>query len=1095
MAGRIQLTTKGVQDIYFTEEPDYSHFVQLFKRHTNYTTQFVKLDIDGKAEFGKVVRMTIPKDQGDMIKTISLDVELNPFEDAETTRIGYVESIGHAMIEYVDMYIGDEKIQHIPSDYLQIYSEYNYTQTKQKALEKLIGKYPERTSDVPVASGVILGHLGPATTTRKVFVDIPFYFYQHPELAVPLCSMCYQEVTIEIKFRDIENCVVKTDPPVDTSVRTTTLDYEVETSTVLTSNIIAVSNDGLSFASNVNNSIELSGKTTFVGDGIVSPAMNIIVNSSGIYRYENAQWVQRSTDAISGDVYFTDDGNALAQVGVGLWVWNGSGYDFTSNTELVALSRDGSAYATRIVGNINDTFKVFEVSTNTQIGDNQFSPTSTGPVKVLLSYDASHLLIAISDQLFIYELFQNEWIGHGQVIEIFEIDEIVFNTDGDAIFIYNATETYQIGNTSSSGVGRLYTYDQIISRWVEVYRYKGVGGTYATVNDTYDIITVRRSATETDYIKLQPITRSVENYDDIVVRSVENITQTGSAVYGVGYQALGTETRQSYLINENTTYSVNIRQTATSLTHLDVRISNDGLFFIAFDGSFIRLYYRNRLNNIFRFQENASIDLGANTFIKFYISKNTEHFAVVVREPGNNYITTVYRRDATVVITDTNTTSVETRILFSNDETTVTMYNEAVYTYSLVNPNDPPTVIVEPDFNFPILSVAHDLNRFVKYDSSSGTIKLFNSDTSQSGLKINLQGVAAAAFSKDGNQVAFMTNSYTYIYSFDGNGWNLKSSLYASIDLQLFYDFKMTDDGNGLSYVDGISTGNKDRTIIRLYTYTGVEWKRVFRETDLDGDGIVADMSDNMLYYTYASPSGRAQQVRLLTVKSMNRQSETVVVNVDQEFSSLYPDQIKTCKLCLEMVYLDDYERSFIKKHKKDYVITQLQRGTYTLPKGIESHKIRTNFINPVKELFFVIRRVNNKQYDDFTSPFDYDNDALTSEDKLIFYENLKSLELTLNDTQVLDQDTGNFVFLKAIQPAIHHSKTPLIRRFYMYSFACEPEQFYPTGQVNFSLINNQLITVNLTENTTKDRTIDVYALSYNVLRLDKGMMRMLFNT
>jgi hypothetical protein len=128
-------------------------------------------------------------------------------------------------------------------------------------------------------------------------------------------------------------------------------------------------------------------------------------------------------------------------------------------------------------------------------------------------------------------------------------------------------------------------------------------------------------------------------------------------------------------------------------------------------------------------------------------------------------------------------------------------------------------------------------------------------------------------------------------------------------------------------------------------------------------------------------------------------------------------------------------------------------------------------------------------------SPFDYDNDRITSENKLIFYENLKSLELSLNDTPILDKDTGNFVFLKAIQPAIHHSKTPLIRRFYSYSFACEPEQAQPTGQVNFSLINNQLITANLTENTTYDRTLNVYALSYNILRLDKGMMRMVFNT
>ena len=62
MAGRIQLTTRGVQDVYFTDNPDYSYFVQLFRKHTNYTTQFVKLDVDNDVEFGKTVSVTIPKD-------------------------------------------------------------------------------------------------------------------------------------------------------------------------------------------------------------------------------------------------------------------------------------------------------------------------------------------------------------------------------------------------------------------------------------------------------------------------------------------------------------------------------------------------------------------------------------------------------------------------------------------------------------------------------------------------------------------------------------------------------------------------------------------------------------------------------------------------------------------------------------------------------------------------------------------------------------------------------------------------------------------------------------------------------------------------
>src|SRR6056300_30118 len=1102
MAGRIQLTTKGVQDIYFTEEPDYSHFVQLFKKHTNYTTQFVKLDVDGDPEFGKTVRLTIPKDQGDLIKTIILDVELNPIAEAEITRIGYIESIGHAMIEYVDMYIGDEKIQHIPSDYLQIYSEHNYTQTKQKALEKLIGKYPDRTSNVPVASGVILGHLGPATTSRKLFIDIPFYFYQKPELAIPLCAMCYQEVTIEIKFREIEDCVVKTDPPVDDTVQTVTLDYEVESSEVLTSNIMVVSNDGLSFASNVSDSIEITGQTTFVGDGIVSPALNVIVNSSGIYRYEDEQWVQRSIDSVSGDVQFSDDGNVVAQIGHGLWEWNGTGYDFRSKTDLLALSRDGSIYGTRTTGVINDSYFIYNRTTNVQIGDQFVFQTSPGAT-VRFSYNGYIIVIGLdsTNELNIFEFSNNEWIAYGQVLELYEIGDINLNNLGTSMFVYNVNELY---DTVYSGVGIVYVYDVSTSRWVEVYRYRGSNGMYTSMNDTNTLLTIKKAYNETDYIKLQNITRSVENYDDIIVQGVENSTDTGNNVYGVGYQALVTQTVNSVLFNTSTSYTVNATQTLPVLDIISVRISLDGLVLLVFIGFSIKVFKRNRDIRLFTATpqiNGTDLSFGGETFIKMYISKTGKYFATVTRAVTNEYIVRVYNitSDSAFnnIVTDklhTNITTIETRLFFNHDETDIVIYDTTVKVYSLVNPTYPPTELVDIDpFNHRVYAVSRDLNRYVKYDSVNGVVKIADSDGSKSGLNLNIEDVRDITISKNGAIVAFLTERYTYVYSFNDNGWTLKSSLYVRIDdISELYDFKMSDDGNVLAYIDADTFANK--SLVRLYVYNGVDWDRVLSESDLvmNGSGVIADIGYDMNYYTYV---GNTPQNNYLTIKKINTQTEIIIVNVDQEFFSLFPNQIKSCKVCLEMAFLDEYERTFIKKHKKDYVITQLQQGTYTLPKAIESHKIRTQFVNTVKELYFVIRRVNNKGYEDFVSPFDYDNDRITSENKLIFYENLKSLELSLNDTPILDKDTGNFVFLKSIQPAIHHSKTPLIRRFYSYSFACEPEQAQPTGQVNFSLINNQLITVNVTENTTYDRTLHVYALSYNILRLNKGMMRMIFNT
>ena len=208
MAGRVQLETSGPQDRFFTVDPDYTHFLQSFRRHSNYSTEYVYMKPENEADFGKKVKFTIPQNQGDLIKTLSVKVTLPAL--TSSYNIGYIESIGHALIEYADIIIGGEVVQRITSDYLQIYSEHNFTQTKQKALEKLIGKYSLRTSATRVSDSSIIGFLGKASTEQQYFIDLPFYFYRNPKLAIPICAITKQEVEIEIKLRDYTDLIIDT---------------------------------------------------------------------------------------------------------------------------------------------------------------------------------------------------------------------------------------------------------------------------------------------------------------------------------------------------------------------------------------------------------------------------------------------------------------------------------------------------------------------------------------------------------------------------------------------------------------------------------------------------------------------------------------------------------------------------------------------------------------------------------------------------------------------------------------------------------------------------------------------------------------------
>ena len=130
-----------------------------------------------------------------------------------------------------------------------------------------------------------------------------------------------------------------------------------------------------------------------------------------------------------------------------------------------------------------------------------------------------------------------------------------------------------------------------------------------------------------------------------------------------------------------------------------------------------------------------------------------------------------------------------------------------------------------------------------------------------------------------------------------------------------------------------------------------------------------------------------------------------------------------------------------------------------------------------------------------FVTIFDYDNTADVQNGKFILYENLDYLTLTLDGQEIITRDTGNVIFLKAVQAAIHHSKTQLIRRFYSYSFALQPEEWYPTGQVNFSLVKEQLLNLSLTDCPNFNRQVRVYAVNYNILRVSEGIAQTLFDS
>jgi hypothetical protein len=209
MAGRVQLLASGPQDRFFTINPDYTYFLQSFRKHTNFAREYIDIESENVVDFGGKARFRLAQNAGDLLTTLSVKMKLPSISTIVYDDPRYIESIGHALIEYADLIIGGKIVQRLPSDYLQIYTEHNVTQTKQRALKELIGKYPERTVSTRVSDKDILGAIGTANTEDEFFVDLPFYFYGNPELAIPICAIKNQEIEVEIKLRDHDHLIIK----------------------------------------------------------------------------------------------------------------------------------------------------------------------------------------------------------------------------------------------------------------------------------------------------------------------------------------------------------------------------------------------------------------------------------------------------------------------------------------------------------------------------------------------------------------------------------------------------------------------------------------------------------------------------------------------------------------------------------------------------------------------------------------------------------------------------------------------------------------------------------------------------------------------
>ena len=275
-------------------------------------------------------------------------------------------------------------------------------------------------------------------------------------------------------------------------------------------------------------------------------------------------------------------------------------------------------------------------------------------------------------------------------------------------------------------------------------------------------------------------------------------------------------------------------------------------------------------------------------------------------------------------------------------------------------------------------------------------------------------------------------------------------------------------------------------------------------------------------------------------------------VRLDIDLSSDFSNYISASgfKVWGNYVYLDTEERRRFAQKGHEYLIEQVQHtGTDDAGDAGSAKQIRLSYNHPVKELVWCISGASssNAHLWNFTSNADVASQVVLSADPNYIRAGvpgalvsnimaLSSISTSAGVPQLLTGNTGggglavslaswnedgahdeaksvgpldtfklilngqdrfkeqSGKYFNQVQAYNHHSGNPM-PGIYSYSFALKPEEHQPTGTCNFSRIDNAQVEIKRkTDTPASVKTLNMFAVNYNVLRIQSGMGGLAFS-
>ena len=209
--GLMQLTAYGAQDLYLTGTPDTTFFKFVYRRYTNFSTEYIEQPFTVLPTFNPTKSTTsrCKIDRvGDLMYDTYLVYDLPALFSNKDEPVGWSENVGNDIIHTASIYAAGTKLDMRYGQWMTIWNELTQEDGKLKTYREMIGNsIYNNNSGTEYISNINVNGDGDTLVvpSKRLYIPLGFWFCNNPGLAIPLIALQYTEIFIDIEFNPLNH--------------------------------------------------------------------------------------------------------------------------------------------------------------------------------------------------------------------------------------------------------------------------------------------------------------------------------------------------------------------------------------------------------------------------------------------------------------------------------------------------------------------------------------------------------------------------------------------------------------------------------------------------------------------------------------------------------------------------------------------------------------------------------------------------------------------------------------------------------------------------------------------------------------------------